>query len=397
MKVGLKREPNIQLATFIFFALLAFYGVLLATADEKALAAAAEAAPAAMQGVTTVKPAAPVITAAQVAGFELPSPRHPVTAPAQTEPAPEAAKSAAGTAATTASAANGAADTAPAAVSTTAPTTGAALSAAKVTEAAAQGLKQTLAQAQESLALKAAQAKHGFSTIMIDKYGRQKEFTTSGKTVGEILKHLGITYEGHPIYPSPDTPAANGMVVHILGKFEKFEVADAAVPFTTRYVDNNQLPAGKDRVLQAGAPGKDKITYKYVLKDGYFQKIEIARQQEAAPIEAVIERGPKLNTVMTGEGAIPYKRRMVVEASAYTLAEGSGTGMTSIGIVPYEGIVAVDPDVIPYYTRMYIPGYGFAMAGDTGGAIIGNRVDLYMNDYGRAILWGRRDVEIYIL
>jgi 3D (Asp-Asp-Asp) domain-containing protein len=100
---------------------------------------------------------------------------------------------------------------------------------------------------------------------------------------------------------------------------------------------------------------------------------------------------------MTGEGAIPYKRRMVVEASAYTLAEGSGTGMTSIGIVPYEGIVAVDPDVIPYYTRMYIPGYGFAMAGDTGGAIIGNRVDLYMNDYGRAILWGRRDVEIYIL
>lgn len=388
MKVGLKREPNIQLATFIFFALLAFYGVLLTTADEKALAAAPEAAPAAAQetaqSVTAVKPDAPVITAAQVAGFEMPPPRHPVTAPAQTESAPEAAK-------------NAAADTVPASVSTTAPTTGAALSAAKATEEAAQGLKQTLAQAQQSLALKASQAKHGFSTIRIDKYGQQKEFTTSGKTVGEILQHLGITYEGHPIYPSPDTPAANGMVVHILGKFEKFEVVDAAVPFATRYVDNNQLPIGQKRVLQAGAPGKDKITYKYVLKDGYFQKIEIARQQEAAPIEAVIERGPKLDTVMTGEGAIPYKRKMVVEASAYTLAEGSGTGMTSIGIVPYEGIVAVDPDVIPYYTRMYIPGYGFAMAGDTGGAIIGNRVDLYMTDYGRAILWGRRDVEIYIL
>ena len=372
MKVGLKRESNIQLATFIFFALLAFYGVLLTTADEKALAAAPEAAPAAAQetaqSVTAVKPDAPVITAAQVAGFEMPPPRHPVTAAAQTEPA-----------------------------SSTAPTTGAALSAAKATEEAAQGLKQTLAQAQQSLALKASQAKHGFSTIRIDKYGQQKEFTTSGKTVGEILQHLGITYEGHPIYPSPDTPAANGMVVHILGKFEKFEVVDAAVPFATRYVDNNQLPIGQKRVLQAGAPGKDKITYKYVLKDGYFQKIEIARQQEAAPIEAVIERGPKLDTVMTGDGAIPYKRKMVVEASAYTLAEGSGTGMTSIGIVPYEGIVAVDPDVIPYYTRMYIPGYGFAMAGDTGGAIIGNRVDLYMTDYGRAILWGRRDVEIYIL
>lgn len=60
---------------------------------------------------------------------------------------------------------------------------------------------------------------------------------------------------------------------------------------------------------------------------------------------------------------------MTMEITAYTLGEGSGTGRTSIGLVPYEGIVAVDPRVIPYYTKLYIPGYGIAMAGDYPAAL----------------------------
>ena len=46
---------------------------------------------------------------------------------------------------------------------------------------------------------------------------------------------------------------------------------------------------------------------------------------------------------------------------------------------------------------MYVPGYGVAMAGDTGGAIVGNRIDLFMDSYEEAINWGRRDVQVYIL
>lgn len=62
--------------------------------------------------------------------------------------------------------------------------------------------------------------------------------------------------------------------------------------------------------------------------------------------------------VETSRGFVRYRSARTFEASAYTLAEGSGTGLTSTGVVPYHGIVAVDPDVIPYGTRMYIPGYG---------------------------------------
>ena len=59
--------------------------------------------------------------------------------------------------------------------------------------------------------------------------------------------------------------------------------------------------------------------------------------------------------------------------------------------------MAVDPRVIPYYTKLYIPGYGIAMAGDTGGAIRGNRLDVFMHVWHRAIQWGRRTLDVYIL
>ena len=62
-----------------------------------------------------------------------------------------------------------------------------------------------------------------------------------------------------------------------------------------------------------------------------------------------------------------------------------------------RGVVAVDPSVIPLGTRLYIPGYGMAVAADTGGAIVGDRIDLCMESYGEAMDFGRRTIKVYIL
>ena len=126
------------------------------------------------------------------------------------------------------------------------------------------------------------------------------------------------------------------------------------------------------------------------------KEVEIAREVLADPKYSVIRRGIGMS-VKTPEGRKKYSRIITAEASAYTVHCGTGTGLTSIGLVAARGIVAVDPRVIPYYTKMYIPGYGIAIAGDTGGAIRGNRVDLFMDSYEEAINWGRRNVEVYIL
>ena len=106
---------------------------------------------------------------------------------------------------------------------------------------------------------------------------------------------------------------------------------------------------------------------------------------------------PAKPTVDTGIGAIPYSQHMTMEATAYIPSDGGGSGITATGMVAQHGVVAVDPQVIPLGTKVYIPVYGVAIAADTGGAIRGNRIDLCMDTYHEAISFGRGDVEVYIL
>ena len=104
-----------------------------------------------------------------------------------------------------------------------------------------------------------------------------------------------------------------------------------------------------------------------------------------------------VNTVNTHHGDMIYASCLSMEASAYLPTDGNGAGITATGAIARRGIVAVDPNVIPLGTRVYIPGYGTAVAADTGGAIRGNKIDLCMESYGEAINFGRRSVDVYIL
>ncbi len=86
-----------------------------------------------------------------------------------------------------------------------------------------------------------------------------------------------------------------------------------------------------------------------------------------------------------------------MEATAYLPDDGTGDGITATGVPATYGVAAVDPDVIPLGTRLFVPGYGIALAADTGGAIDGHIIDLCYEDYDEAIYFGRRDVDVYLL
>lgn len=90
---------------------------------------------------------------------------------------------------------------------------------------------------------------------------------------------------------------------------------------------------------------------------------------------------------------LPYMNHKPVEATAYT---HSGA-LTYIGMTVREGMVAVDPTQISLGSHLYIPGYGYGIAGDTGGAIKSARVDLFKNSYDAAIQFGRRQMNVYVI
>jgi 3D (Asp-Asp-Asp) domain-containing protein len=95
------------------------------------------------------------------------------------------------------------------------------------------------------------------------------------------------------------------------------------------------------------------------------------------------------------------RKGMTVAATAYTANCEGCSGTTSSGTnlkeIPYAKVVAVDPDVIPMGSVVYVPGYGYAVAADTGGGINGNEIDVYMQNYSDAINWGRKNVNITII
>ena len=152
---------------------------------------------------------------------------------------------------------------------------------------------------------------------------------------------------------------------------------------------------------------------KYEGRTAYSCKLWLEKVGEVEKTESTSERKSERKSTsekVTNEKSISknssrngsVRRTITVEATAYTgSAEENGgwANMTSTGAVPREGrTIAVDPRVIPYGTRVYIPALGGTyVAEDCGGAIKGNRIDIFMNTSSKCNAWGRRHIEIQIL
>lgn len=235
--------------------------------------------------------------------------------------------------------------------------------------------------------------------ITITADGRSKEITTTATRADRILHEAGIHLDDKDEFHL-STPEI----------VDRTEIRVCRAVMVTLFVDGHErtLKTAKETVgdlmkdlgystdVYQAAPGADAPIVKG-MELRLRKHAEVAKERKEAKAAAEREAALGPNVVYTPQGPLAYAYVLEMEASAYLPSDGGGAGITASGIPATHGVVAVDPDIIPLGTKVFVPGYGVAIAADTGGMIEGHMIDLCMEDYGDAINFGRRDIEVYIL
>ena len=223
---------------------------------------------------------------------------------------------------------------------------------------------------------------------------------TQVETVAALLAERDVQLaEGDYVIPALSTPLRNGLAVSVTIIGEKIEVVEIPIPFRTIYRDDSTLTQGESVVAQTGANGYVVREYAVMYANGEEVSRELLSEIIVAPDHEIIVQGTAVVAVaavvsapepdatdpsLASSGDPDCARTMTVWATWYTAESAGGYGITATGTTVQKGTVAVDPSVIPLGTQMYIPGYGYGVAEDTGGAILGNIIDL---GYGPNDAW----------
>lgn len=204
-------------------------------------------------------------------------------------------------------------------------------------------------------------------------------------TEGETISYLCVS-------DTMATSVHDGMVIQIYRDSIRKSVEDVTLASPVRRKWDIFMSPGDERVVSPGKTGLQQNIFLSYYRDGKLTwKEKVRTRLVGEPLTRVIASGSYAAISRQG---VEYKgKAMRFEATAY-----APTGnRTAVGARTRRGIVAVDPKVIPLGTHMFIKGYGYAVAADTGGAIKGRRVDLFFESNSDAVKWGRRPVDIYIL
>jgi uncharacterized protein YabE (DUF348 family) len=245
-------------------------------------------------------------------------------------------------------------------------------------------------------------------TLNID--GNIEIITTTKKSIREAFEEAGVSVsQADIVEPNLDSEVIHGMEVDVFRIAYSKITEDVEIPFTAKEVSDHTLEKGKTRIKTKGQNGLKRIVYSVTTKDGIETNRSIISETVVRnPVQQVVAVGTKAKaagkkSVVTNAGkALNYSKKLTVTATAYTAAAGK---KTASGKVAQYGVVAVDPKVIPMGTKLYIEStddgkswqYGYCVAGDTGGAIKGNKVDLYFASRNECLQFGRRSAIVYVL
>jgi uncharacterized protein YabE (DUF348 family) len=238
--------------------------------------------------------------------------------------------------------------------------------------------------------------------VFVTADGRTTHTRTRGKTVGGTLMDLGVLVtDNDRVTPPLDQPVVEQQQIRLVRISHVTLVERKPIPYVSVLVPDDNLEIDTQRLAQAGVNGEHRKRFKVITEDG----TEVSRTMvdewvAAEPVTRMVAFGRKIvpRTLDTPDGLVTYWRKIRMYSTSYSPAR-SGTpksapwyGRTRIGLKLRKGIVAVDPKVIPLQSWVYVPGYGKAIAGDTGGGIKSKWIDMGFEDFNYESWHGWTDV-----
>lgn len=236
-------------------------------------------------------------------------------------------------------------------------------------------------------------------------------------TVQDALDKAGVTLsKTDDVNRKLSSSVKHGMLIKVDRVTYKEYKITKAIDYEVIYKYTGALRPGKSAVQTYGKEGQRTITYRKTIVNGKVTETkQVNNVVTKQPVNKVVLKGTKVGTpiskapytVKLDDGGQPlkYKKVLTGQCTAYTNDSGDSGSWTATGKHVAVGLVAVDPRVIPYGTKMWITSadgsvvYGYAIAADTGGALRSGKVlvDLFMNTLTECNSFGRRNMKVYIL
>lgn len=238
-----------------------------------------------------------------------------------------------------------------------------------------------------------------YKTITLKIGDNEEKKKVLSDTVDNLMEELGIELDEHDVVTTkPANEIVDKGIVGIERVDKKQFSKTEEIPYESEVIENGEMYQGETKVVQAGVKGEQIHTMQNVFVNDKLVSIEnLDTEVVKEPVKEVVHKGTKEVEGLNGK---KVKKVIVMQATAYDPSAGSKTAM---GTRARVGAVAVDPKVIPLGSKLYIesmdgfPTYGYATAEDTGGAIKGNRIDLFYSTNSQALKFGRRNVKVYVL
>ena len=239
------------------------------------------------------------------------------------------------------------------------------------------------------------------------------------ETLSQLLKRLGA--QPGPLEMVSVDLADSGITVTVDSEVTYYDKVSKEAAFETIRVANPKMAKGTEKITQAGSNGTHTSVYEVVWSNGAELSRQLVEEYDEGVVNQIVEYGTAAKKVTAsdrlsgvsknadGSGTLTFSSGAAVAfssvksmtATAYTSGHGGVSTRTASGTTVHVGTVAVDKNVIPLGTKLYIVTsdgsvvYGMAVAEDTG--VRGNRVDLYYDTYQQCINFGRRSCTVYLL